>query len=345
MASNTFIIKDVRIFDGEIEILNGYIHVEDGKVKTVGSNLESTFFAPDIKIVSKPGHTVIPGLIDAHNHCDKGNEEALYQALRFGVTTSMDLHNEIPNCQKLKKIAREEGRLAADFKCAGVAATIDNGWPEPVVTAHDKSPEVWQNNPNSKLGETGPLTMHQTLAEVASWPKLKTEADVKAYIKQNIADGADYIKLMHESGSAMGVEFKKPSIELQTLLIDEAHANGKVAIAHCFALADTVEMLNAGIDGMAHTFFDAPPTEELIAAYKRRNAWLCPTLAVIGSFTAEGNETAERFAHDTRIEGKISEKGRENLCRCMNFKKESSRAEYAYESVRQLKAAGIDIIW
>jgi dihydroorotase-like cyclic amidohydrolase len=143
MASNTFVIKDVRIFDGENEIPNGYVHVEDGKIKSFGSSTSDTSFPSDIKTISKPGHTVLPGFIDAHNHCDKGNETALYQGLRFGVTTIMDLHNEIPNCHKLKKIAKEEVRVAADFKCAGVAATIDNGWPMPVVTAHDKSPEVW----------------------------------------------------------------------------------------------------------------------------------------------------------------------------------------------------------
>ena len=32
--------------------------------------------------------------------------------------------------------------IYADYKTCGVAATIDGGWPEPVVTAHDKSPEV-----------------------------------------------------------------------------------------------------------------------------------------------------------------------------------------------------------
>lgn len=63
----------------------------------------------------------------------------------------MDLQNEISNCHKLKKIAKEEVKLAADFKCTGVAATIDNGWPEPVVTAHDKSPEVRNKKPNPVL--------------------------------------------------------------------------------------------------------------------------------------------------------------------------------------------------
>jgi hypothetical protein len=106
-----------------------------------------------------------------------------------------------------------------------------------------------------------------------------------------------------------------------------------------------ITVLDVGIDFLAHTFYDAPPTEELVAAYKRRNAWLNPTLNIIGSFTTEGQEIAEKFAHQNRVEGKISDKGKENLCKCMNFKKESNRVEYAYGCIRQLKTAGIDITW
>jgi hypothetical protein len=168
---------------------------------------------------------------------------------------------------------------------------------------------------------------------------------VKAYIKQNIADGADYIKLMHESGSSMGAQFTKPSVELQEIIIKEAHAAGKVAIAHALAMEDTIEILNAGINGLAHTFYDQAPTQELIDAYKKNNAWLNPTLAAIGSLTTEGQQTAEKFAHDERVQGLIGEQELGRLCQCMNFKKETSKVEYAYESVRQLKANGIDIIW
>lgn len=56
----------------------------------------------------------------------------------------MDLHNEVDSFMKIKKAVAEEGfkREGADFKCAGIAATIENGWPIPVVLAHDKTPEV-----------------------------------------------------------------------------------------------------------------------------------------------------------------------------------------------------------
>lgn len=150
---------------------------------------------------------------------------------------------------------------------------------------------------------------------------------------------------MHESGSAMGASFTKPPIALQEAIINEAHAYNKVAIAHSTAMADHIEILNAGVDGMAHTFYDQAPTQELVKAYKRRNAWLNPTLAAMGSLTTEGQAIAEKFARDPRVVGKVPQDRLEHLCRCMNFKAEGSSVEYAYESVRQLKAAGIDIVW
>lgn len=141
MAGSTFIIKDVRLFTGEEEIKNGYVLVENGKVKSIGSSAPPSLGA-NVKVISKPGHTLLPGFIDAHNHADGCNTNAIRQALRFGVTTFMDMHNEWPNVFTLRKQSKDEPADSADFKSCGLAATIENGWPIPVVTAHDKSPEV-----------------------------------------------------------------------------------------------------------------------------------------------------------------------------------------------------------
>ncbi len=43
------------------------------------------------------------------------------------------------------------------------------------------------------------IGQYQTLAEVATWPKLVRPEDVEPYMQQNIKDGADYIKLSQSS--------------------------------------------------------------------------------------------------------------------------------------------------
>ena len=144
MAS--FMIKDARIFTGEDVLESGNVLVEDGIIKYVGNDTPNM----DVRIVSGTGSTLIPGLIDAHIHADKGKVLALEQSLRFGVTTVLDMHNEPVNVAKLKKVAKER-KDVADFKSACLAATVDQGWPVPVVTMHDKSEEVDISTSKAKL--------------------------------------------------------------------------------------------------------------------------------------------------------------------------------------------------
>ena len=134
MAS--FLLTDVRIFDGENTIPSGSVLVENGKISRVSTSAidyQGTKY-------SRPGHTLIPGLIDTHVHCDQANDVALPQSLRFGVTTVCDMHNTWPYILKLREQRR--GGDCADLKTTSFAATIENGWPAPIVLAHHSDEEV-----------------------------------------------------------------------------------------------------------------------------------------------------------------------------------------------------------
>lgn len=320
---SSFIIRDVRIFTGEHTIPEGFIHVADGKIQAIGDISD----IPDesIKSFSKPGHTLLPGLIDCHIHADRANPHALVQSLRFGVTTVCDMHNEMHNVEKLRKQTLEPD--TASFKTACESATIENSWPIPVITAVDKSEE--------------------TLAAIAKWPKLSTLESVVEYLNRNQSElKPDYIKLMHESGAAMSMQLSKPTPELQKIIIDEARKRGYLTVAHALCLKDTLEVLEAGVNGLTHTFCDQLPTPELVNAYKKNNAWLNPTLSAIGSLTTEGKALQEKFAHDPRVNNLMAEDAVGNMCRCMALAVDSgAKVDYAYESVKLLREAGIDIIW
>ncbi|KAL5117082.1 hypothetical protein ACEQ8H_005041 [Pleosporales sp. CAS-2024a] len=319
---SSFLVRDVRIFTGDSTIESGFVLVEDGKIKQVGSSAE-TPQVEEVTTYSKPGHTVLPGLIDCHIHADRADPVALPQALRFGVTTVCEMHNELENVLKLKKQTLEPDTAA--YKTAGQAATIENGWPIPVILAHDSSPE--------------------TVAAIAKWPKLTDRESVVEYLEWTSKEmQPDYIKLMHESGRVMGQPMTQPTMELQRIIIDEARARGYLTVAHATSLQDTLQVLQAGVNGLTHTFCDQPPTQEMIHAYKKNNAWLNPTLAAMGSLTTEGKDLQHQFAHDPRVQGLMDQDKLANLCACMAFAADHGKVEYAYESVKMLKAAGIDII-
>lgn len=51
------------------------------------------------------------------------------------------------------------------------------------------------------------------------------------------------------------------------------------------------------------------------------------------------------FANDDRVKDLIDQPSKDLLCACMHMKSPDAKWEYAFDGVRQLKAAGVDIIW
>lgn len=192
----------------------------------------------------------------------------------------------------------------------------------------------------------------QSASETATWPRLSTSADVDTFISQRLAAGADYIKLFHESGSALDSTVlpapRLAPIDLQAQLIARAHASGLLCVAHAFGREDAIAILGAGVDGMAHLSFDKPANEELVQAYKQgrggKGAWCTPTLATVASLTGEGRAEGERYARDERVGRLVEGREKENLCACMGVAGEGTTVENAYLGVRMLKAAGVHVL-
>ena len=139
----SFVIKDVRVFTGEEVIESGSVFVNpDGRIEYVGEECPS---APDVLTISRPGYTLLPGLIDAHIHADAGDPAALEQSANFGVTTVMDMANKVSTIAKLKEISRARNNIAHLMSaCAG--ARVEGGWPAPVILAHGPTEEVCISN-------------------------------------------------------------------------------------------------------------------------------------------------------------------------------------------------------
>ena len=134
-----------------------------------------------------------------------------------------------------------------------------------------------------------------------------------------------------------------PAVE--KAIVDEAHASGLIVLAHAFSIDDALEVLAQAIDGTAHVTVE-PPTDALVDAYKKTNAFCIPTLTVIGSSTAEGKEMQKRYAHDPRIQELLVPGARENMCECLAMTKDRDGSlRNAIDTVRKLKEAGIDIVW
>src|SRR5262245_59206293 len=78
-------IVNVRVFDGERLLPRATVVIAGDRIGGVGPDLAVPAGA---KVVDGTGRTLLPGLIDSHTHA---SGDALERALRFGVTTELDM--------------------------------------------------------------------------------------------------------------------------------------------------------------------------------------------------------------------------------------------------------------
>lgn len=158
-------------------------------------------------------------------------------------------------------------------------------------------------------------------------------------------DDYSHIKLMQESCSViMGDPIPIPSPELQAAVVTAAHKHGLVALAHALSQRETILALEAGVDGLAHCFCDEAPSQELVAAYKKNNSFLIPTLVIAASLTGEENESAKQH-NEHHLTGKLlDEEKRTCFCKRAMMGKPTCKVEHSYQAVRLLKENGLDIV-
>jgi imidazolonepropionase-like amidohydrolase len=150
---------------------------------------------------------------------------------------------------------------------------------------------------------------------------------------------------MHESGSGiLGNPLPLPSHELQSALVQAAHKHGLITIAHALTQKDTLAILAAGTDGLAHSFCDEAPGEELLTAYRKNDSFLIPTLVVSATLTGEEKQSTEQFVQHPLVGRFLDDDGKTCYCGRMMMGKEGCKSEYSYQEVRMLHKNGIDII-
>ena len=135
-----FLICDTRVFDGESVIHDpGYVLIDNSRIKLV-SEAKPTILPSDCVLVDGSDCTILPGLIDAHVHAYH-DVSFLERAVRYGVTTVVDLHNEPHWFKDLKETADKRNDVS-DIKSVCYAATVKNGWPSAIVKLTSSEPNV-----------------------------------------------------------------------------------------------------------------------------------------------------------------------------------------------------------
>ena len=211
------------------------------------------------------GKTVMPGLISAHSHVGvlKENAEnsataytvenvtaALKQFERYGVTTVLTLGMNRDLVYALREQQRAGSLEGATMLTAGRGIGEPNGAP-PLAAAPDQIDR--------------PATVDEA------------RRDVDAFAKHR----ADIVKVWVDP-----LHGKAPKMDpaIYAAVIDEAHRKHLRVAAHEYALEDARQLVNDGIDVLAHSVRDKPVDEAFVQSMLQHHTWYIPTLALDEAF-------------------------------------------------------------
>jgi imidazolonepropionase-like amidohydrolase len=303
--TSSFVVRGARVFDGQHSADGLDVWVEDGKIKAVGANLKT----PDaVREVNGKGATLLPGLIDAHTHAWA---DALKQALAFGVTTELDMSSDPKYDAEMRRMEADgKNHDAADLRSAGTLVTVAKG--------------------------------HGTEYGIEI-PVLASASEAQSFVDARIAEGSDYIKVIYDDGSAYGRPFATLSKEQLAAVIKAAHNRHKLAIVHIGSQAGAIDAINAGADGLAHIFEDAPPSSEFVKLAKKRHIFVVATLTV--NEIAAGGPHGEPLTSDPHLGSYIDSQSAANLKRAISFGPGSKlNFANALAAVAALHKAGVPIL-
>ena len=257
--------EGARLIDGNggAPIETSAFLVEDGVFAWVGRQGERE--APDgADRVDLSGKTVIPALIDAHQH--------------IGLTNVKDGTHSKDN-YSLSNLIEHLERSAYH----GVAATMSLGLEFDEALAFELRNEVFPDAARFLTSGRGiaatPMAGPQQEYRLGIPRGAQTEAEGRAAVAELDGHGVDIIKIwVDDRGSTV----PKLEPEVYRAIIDEAHARGMRVASHLGStsgLADAKDLIRAGVDGFAHTVRDRDIDEEYMAlVFDHPDVWTVPNL-------------------------------------------------------------------
>lgn len=313
-------ITNARVFDGQEITGTSTVLIDDGIIRRVGGGVPA-----DATVVDAGGGTLLPGLIDSHCHTSM---ESLRLALRFGVTTELDMMGYWPAQQR--RVVAERDDLA-DVRTAGMGITAPGGHPTEYAPPEDDDFEGGE--PSDGHGDASDSPDFE-------FPFCSTPEETVRMMEQQVAHGSDYIKILIEDGTVVGYPgLPVVSDEVLATAVKEAHRHNRLIIAHATKADAARRAVRAGVDGLGHLFVDGPHPD-LVSEIAEADTFVIPTLTVVSS--ALGHTGAD-FAADPRVSAKLPPAWLESLRGSMNVYPQG-RLEDALGTVAALRAAGVDLL-
>ena len=309
--------------DGSAPIDDSAFLVQGDTIAWVGRRGERQA-PPGADRVNLTGATVMPSLIDGHNH--------------IGLVNVRDGSNAKTNYTRENLIDQLER-----YAYYGVSAALSMGLEAYMELALQLRSDVRQNAARF-------LTVGKGIAATAMggptgearlgipWGAA-TEAEGREHVRELKSKGVNFVKIWVDDREGA---VPKLAPNVYRAIISEAHANGMQVLAHLSrtsALADSKDLFRAGIDGFVHTVRDTDVDAEYLALVKEHpRTWIGPNIPSPGFTMDEINVLAETMPAD-----QIAELRRAAEARQGNGNKPNALFELHCRNLRKVHDAGMVI--
>ena len=106
--------------------------------------------------------------------------------------------------------------------------------------------------------------------------------DAEAFTANEVANGADYIKVLIEDPPRMGS--RTISRDVLRNIVEAAHRNGLRVAAHAVTVPTFRMAVQAGVDILIHVPLEAPLPQDLVVQMARQGTSIVPTLVMMKAF-------------------------------------------------------------
>ena len=271
------VVRAERLLDpqaGEV-LADRYLVIEDGVIAEVLTD------RPDGPVTELPGHTVLPGLTDAHVHLTSRHDVHGYRRLQRDA-----VHAAISG------VANAEATLMAGFTTVrnlGAPGYADIALRDAIEAGEVMGPTILASGPS--IGITGghcdsnllPASYADRAAGVADGPWA-----VRAKVRENVKYGADVIKFCGTGGvlsKGTRIGAQQYTAEEMAAIVDEAHQLGLKVAVHAHGAKGIATAIGAGVDSVEHASLI---TDEGIAAARRAGTVLSMDVYVTDFILSEG---------------------------------------------------------
>ena len=252
---------------------------DNGHIHSVGQR-EAVIVPPGAEIIQLNGMTLIPGLIDCHDHLGFHGYDILG---RWRLSEPRSLYN-IRTARLLERIllsgytaVRDAGWLDVGFKLAVEEGLIPG--PRLMVSTSPISPTGGLTDICSPSGHHQPASSDPNLpVGVANGVD-----QVRQMVREVVRVGADVVKFASTGGASSrpghgphDVEFGADEVQA---LVNEAHALGKRTMCHALGGPGLRRAIEAGADSIEHgAYLDEDP--ELFKMMADKGIFFVPTFTV-----------------------------------------------------------------